>query len=91
MYTSGVGKMHSFSMRDELVKCSRDGSTETGGSVSTFLHKHDLLVQNCVSLIDGFALVACRILLGHGCSFLFHIFKAFVQKLLSCCLSNLRT
>ena len=80
MYTSGVGKVHPFSSWDELVECSRDGSAETGGSVSTLLPKRDWLAQNCVSLIDGFALRACCILLGHGCSFLFHIVDAFVQK-----------
>ena len=79
-YTSGVGKVRPFLSRDELVECSRDDSTETGGSVSTLLPKRDLLAQNCVSLIDGFALRACRILCGHGCSFLFHIVDAFVQK-----------
>ena len=80
-YTSGVGKVHSFLMWDELVKCSRDGSAETGGSVSALLQPRDLLAQHCVSLIDGFALLACHILLGHGCLFLFHIVDAFVQKL----------
>ncbi len=72
--------MHLFLIRDELLECSGDCSTETGGSVSTFLHECDLLAQNFVSSINGCALLACRILLGHGCLFVFHIVDAFVQK-----------
>ena len=71
-YTPGGGKVHTFVMRDELLKCPGDGCLETGGCVSSLLHHWDLMTQDVVCSVYGLALLTGCVLFGNGCACLFH-------------------
>ena len=72
--------MNSFLIGDELSESSGDGGSEAGCGVFSLLHECDLLAKDFVCLINGDALLACCVVLGHGGAFLLYLVNAFVQK-----------